>query len=241
MSNFYSLDDDDDTIASSSNASQLDRALNARGSAVAAASTSSTPLTQNGRHQPRSANPISALLHSNDGNRAYSHDVEANSEPGATNKSRKHRPPVLELREAWANERASPVLLAWQGDAVDGLCSQIEEQMTIIDSLSADSATAEEEHIRLALVELDVERARWLLRSYLRCRLDKIERHAQFVSQDQRSRDNLSELERGYAVKYAQICSQHFHASVLDFLPESMRSLDDKAGSGASGLGDMGE
>lgn len=70
-----------------------------------------------------------------------------------------------------------------------------------MDSLAADASTAEEEHIRLSLVELDVERARWLLRSYLRCRLEKIEQHAPFVSQDAPSRANLSELERGYAVR----------------------------------------
>lgn len=239
MSNFYSLEDEDDAGASTSNGSQLDRSLDV---ARRSASTSATPVSQNGRRPDQSVNPISALLQSDDGRQGYSFQVDGGVHPSAassSSKARRHRPPVVELREVWANERGSPVLLPWQAEAVDGLCSQIEEQMNIIDSLAADSATAEEEHVRLALVELDVERARWLLRSYLRCRLAKIERYAQFVSQDQRSRDDLSELERGYAVKFAQICSQHLHASVLDFLPESMRSLDDKAGSGASGLGDM--
>lgn len=46
----------------------------------------------------------------------------------------------------------------------------------------------------------------------------------------------------GLFQRYTQICGQHFHASVLDFLPGNMRSLDDKAASGSpSGRGDMGE
>lgn len=70
-----------------------------------------------------------------------------------------------------------------------------------MESLAADASTAEEEHVRLGLVEIDVERARWLLKSYLRCRLDKIERHAAYLKQDERSRSRMSDLEKGYCVK----------------------------------------
>ena len=38
---------------------------------------------------------------------------------------------------------------------------------------------------------------------------------------------------------FTKIRSQHFHSSILDFLPENMRSLEDKAASGSSGRGDM--
>jgi GINS complex subunit 4 len=70
-----------------------------------------------------------------------------------------------------------------------------------VESLASDAATAEEEHVRLGLVELDVERARWLIKSYLRCRLDKIERHAQYLQHDTQSRERMSDLEKGYCVK----------------------------------------
>lgn len=71
-----------------------------------------------------------------------------------------------------------------------------------MEALASDAATAEEEHIRLGMVELDVERARWLIKSYLRCRLDKIERHAPFLQQDAQSRERMSDLEKGYCVKW---------------------------------------
>lgn len=45
---------------------------------------------------------------------------------------------------------------------------------SILDSLASDASTSEEEHFRLNLVQLDVERAKWLMRSYLRARLAKV-------------------------------------------------------------------
>lgn len=146
--------------------------------------------------------------------------------------------PIVTLTNAWVSERAAPELLAWEGECVDAVCSQIEEQVSIIESLASDAATMEEEHVRLALVELDVERARWLLRSYLRSRLDKIERHAAHFALEASNRRNCSQLERGYAIQYAQLNASHFTSAVLDFLPENMRGLDDAAPGGARG--DMG-
>lgn len=44
----------------------------------------------------------------------------------------------------------------------------------IVEQLASDASTSDEEHFRLSLVQLDVERAKWLLRAYLRSRLDKV-------------------------------------------------------------------
>lgn len=199
MSNFYSLDDDDDEQF-------------AGPSRQPGIISSSTPV-KNGS-ATRRANPIAAMLSPQGGNENSGRgnlvddedddglEIEMNDSTTERTSAIQRKAPIAILRQSWANERAAPALLPWQGEAVDGVCSQIEEQVNIIDSLAADSGTAEEEHVRLALVELDVERARWLLRSYLRCRLDKIEQNAAFVCQDPISRSNLSELERGYAVKW---------------------------------------
>lgn len=199
MSNFFSLEEEEE-----------DRFAGPSGQ-IGILSTS-TPVKNS-----RRTNPIAAMLSPPQGfqetgkGQNFNDDDYDNDEDdgleidmnGAKEKTIQHqrKSPIAILRQSWSNERAAPAILSWQGEAVDGVCSQIEEQMNIIDSLAADSGTAEEEHVRLALVELDVERARWLLRSYLRCRLDKIEQNAAFVSQDPISRSNLSELERGYAIK----------------------------------------
>ncbi|UZJ51821.1 hypothetical protein CBS101457_001141 [Exobasidium rhododendri] len=204
MSNFFSLDDEDDVIGEPSD----------EGAQIDQGSREST-----------------SRIHG-DGTRSHL-DIGRN---GAI----QNEAPVKQLQRAWITERAAPEILSWKGIAVDDVCSQIEEQMTIIESLASDASTAEEEHIRLGLVELDVERARWLLKSYIRCRLDKIEQHATFLQEDAQSRQKMSDLERGYCVKFTQLQSQHYQMSVLDFLPANLRSLHDKAESGSDGRGDMG-
>ena len=50
---------------------------------------------------------------------------------------------------------------------------QVELTQSILDSLLSDASTSEEEHFRLNLVQLDVERSKWLLRSFLRTRVAK--------------------------------------------------------------------
>ena len=51
---------------------------------------------------------------------------------------------------------------------------QVELTQSILDSLLSDASTSEEEHFRLNLVQLDVERSKWLLRSFLRTRVAKV-------------------------------------------------------------------
>lgn len=110
-------------------------------------------------------------------------------------------------------------------------------RQSILNLLSSDESTSEEEHLRLSLVQLDVERARWLLRAFLRTRLAKIEEHAQYYLDlsEQASQGAaagaalLSPLEKAYATKYSSIRASHFTQSVLSYLPESLRSLTDSA------------
>jgi GINS complex subunit 4 len=44
----------------------------------------------------------------------------------------------------------------------------------MLDLLRSDPKTSEEEHFKLQLVSTEVERVKYLIRSYLRCRLDKV-------------------------------------------------------------------
>ena len=47
-------------------------------------------------------------------------------------------------------------------------------QQKMITTLRADQATSEEEHFRLVLVQTEMERAKYLVRSYVRVRLHKV-------------------------------------------------------------------
>ncbi|WFC97817.1 GINS complex subunit [Malassezia yamatoensis] len=87
--------------------------------------------------------------------------------------SRREDSNIIQLTHAWLNERGSPEILPWNAALIEGVMDQIAQQQSILDSLMPDASTSEEEHFRLNLVQLDVERAIWLLRSYLRARISK--------------------------------------------------------------------
>lgn len=144
------------------------------------------------------------------------------------------RPAIVRLAHAWLNERGSPDILPWPAEIVDTVMDQLQQQQAILDSLMMDTSTSEEEHFRLNLVQLDADRAKWLLRSFLRARLVKLEKYAMYISKNQSEHTRLSDLELGYVKRYEQLMSEHFQSTVLQFLPEPMRGLDDPPPGGAS-------
>ncbi|WFD39751.1 GINS complex subunit [Malassezia japonica] len=144
-------------------------------------------------------------------------------------------PSVVQLAHQWLNERGAPEIQPWNAALVESVMDQIAQQQSILDSLASDASTSEEEHFRLNLVQLDVERAKWLMRSYLRARLAKIEKHAAHLMAHRSEQQRLSDVELGYARRYHQLNSDHFHSTVLQFLPEPMRGMQDAAPGAAPG------
>lgn len=70
----------------------------------------------------------------------------------------------------------------------------------------------------------------------------QIETHVQhYLSLPTRHKEMLlSPLEIAYANKYDTIRSNHFNGSVLDYLPEELRGLQDDVDASSRGLGGMG-
>ncbi|EPQ31138.1 uncharacterized protein PFL1_01327 [Pseudozyma flocculosa PF-1] len=161
-------------------------------------------------------------------------------------------PPLAQLTTHWINQRTSPELLPYPTACIATLLSQMDQQQSILDSLSSlppsdDAQEMEDEHLRLQCVLLDLERARWLLRSYLRARLALIEKYAPFLVRERQrgeGRGRLSNVEWEFCTRYNDLRTSHLQHTVLQFLPEQMRGMDDQAlnSSGAdSGKGDMVE
>ncbi|KAG0003885.1 GINS complex subunit [Entomortierella chlamydospora] len=78
---------------------------------------------------------------------------------------------VRHLTQAWINERAAPDILQYEQSAVDGLLSKIEEQTATIDELDSSSDTLV---IISILYQTELERVKFVLRSYLRTRISKV-------------------------------------------------------------------
>ncbi|KAJ1726038.1 GINS complex subunit [Coemansia biformis] len=79
---------------------------------------------------------------------------------------------------------------------------------------------------------MDVDRVKYLVRSYLRTRLTKIEQHAMHYTREPLYRGRMSQNELDYAKGFVALEERHMRRSFLDQLPPHLRSLDETAGNG---------
>ncbi|KAI8597620.1 hypothetical protein EDD21DRAFT_384998 [Dissophora ornata] len=131
---------------------------------------------------------------------------------------------VERLTQAWINERASPDVLQYEQGSVDGLLEKIEYQTGIIDELDSGNDTS---MIISILYQTELERVKFVLRSYLRTRISKIEKFCQYILADASSKRRLSRAEVLYAENYAKATRQHYDSSFLSSLPPSLQGQDD--------------
>lgn len=71
----------------------------------------------------------------------------------------------------------------------------------MLEVLKTDSSTTDEEHFKLMLVQTEMERVKFLIRAYVRCRIHKVEKYAQYILGNIQVQAMLSELELGHAKK----------------------------------------
>uniref|UniRef100_A0A1B0GJX3 DNA replication complex GINS protein SLD5 n=1 Tax=Lutzomyia longipalpis TaxID=7200 RepID=A0A1B0GJX3_LUTLO len=126
---------------------------------------------------------------------------------------------VLEILEkAWQNEKLAPDILPQQTEMLDlmmGQLSYMEESTKQLDK----------NDFRSVAHRMELERIRYLIASYLRCRLSKIENFTQAIINDEESRSlrdkRLSDEEAAFAREYLSNVETHFQQLVLRHLPRS--------------------
>ncbi|KAF9375057.1 GINS complex subunit [Podila verticillata] len=131
---------------------------------------------------------------------------------------------VKRLTQAWINERAAPEILKYESDCVSGLVAKCDDQQAVIDELDSGNDAS---IIISILYQTELERIKFVLRSYLRTRISKIERHCQFILKDLSSRRKLSKGETSYAESYLKTTQDHYHSSFLSSLPLTLQVQDD--------------
>ncbi|KAJ7334782.1 hypothetical protein DFH08DRAFT_939541, partial [Mycena albidolilacea] len=135
--------------------------------------------------------------------------------------------PLEQLTRHWMNERHAPDILPSQDVLLSSLMDHIRRQSETIQLLRGDPSTSEEEHIRIMLAQTEVERVKFIVRSYVRTRLFKIENYARYIIANEEVQTRITTAERDYASRHAHLIDRHFYASVLQSLPESQAGLDD--------------
>lgn len=159
------------------------------------------------------------------------------------------------LTRIWMTERAAPELLPWPASLVDRVVARMTEQTDEIERRTAEAAESQGlsgaggAGFSLVILQTEMERCKFLVRSLLRSRLAKVRKWARDVSSKSdhalqidshplyystgEPSTRLSKSENQYLNAHQTLMSSHYAASFLAQFPVQLRKLDDTSG-GAS-------
>jgi GINS complex subunit 4 len=120
------------------------------------------------------------------------------------------------LRAALQNEKRAPEILSYETDAVEGLLLLIEEQENSLRELENDQEN--DDSLIQNLLQLEVDRIRHVVRSYLRARLLKLQSCLAYHLE--KESDKLSPAERSFGQTILEAQKEHFEISFLRALPK---------------------
>lgn len=144
---------------------------------------------------------------------------------------------VNELYRLWRNERATPELQENPEDLIKEVLELIEFQSIKLSKHQETLTEATKGNFAFldCLYQMDLERIKFVLKSFLRCRLCKIEKGwAEFwpnwstQGRSEYLQSNLTSFEREYLQSFASNFVSSLQESVLDRIPDKMASLDDE-------------
>ncbi|XP_045190754.2 DNA replication complex GINS protein SLD5-like [Mercenaria mercenaria] len=135
---------------------------------------------------------------------------------------------LQKLEEAWLNEKFAPELLETRSDLVECMLEQITQ-------MEENIRRAKKGDFKVSLHSMEIDRIRYILSSYLRCRLQKIERYTSHIldeAEDTLKKDEdstkLSDEELTFAREYAQNMESHLQNLALRHMPQNLQSLNSK-------------
>ena len=133
---------------------------------------------------------------------------------------------VLEFLEtAWTNEICAPEILHHQSDMLELMMGQVahmEENMKELDK----------NDFRYVVHQMELERIRYIIASYLRCRLRKIEMYSKHILNEESAREpdekRLSPEETKFALENYENVEEYFQQVALQYMPNMQRSEADQ-------------
>ncbi|KAJ0980576.1 hypothetical protein J5N97_008831 [Dioscorea zingiberensis] len=124
------------------------------------------------------------------------------------------------LKRAWRNEKAAPEILQFQA----ALVLRAREQIQLLEGTVEEFVGNGVDDLAVSLYQMDLDRTQFLLRSYLRLRLQKIEKYMIHISKTNLW-NRLSEQEQNFAKRCTDIMEKHLEQSVLSRLPFGYQSI----------------
>ncbi|KAL8771892.1 MAG: hypothetical protein Q9209_002830 [Squamulea sp. 1 TL-2023] len=132
------------------------------------------------------------------------------------------------LTRAWVTERSAPELLPWPSDLMERVLGRIHQQIEVVEEQvgNVDPKT----NFRLIIIQTELERFKFLVRSFLRTRMAKIDKHALYMLNNPTQTARLSASELQYVNSHQTLLEAHYRSSFLSQFPASLQRLDDTAG-----------
>ena len=141
-----------------------------------------------------------------------------------------------QLTRFWVSERAAPDVLKWPTDLMDRVMSRVRQQIETIEDMTAGTAMtgsgggSSTSNLALSILQTDLSRTQYIIRSLLRQRLAKLTTYAvQYLAAEEKS-TLLSPEERSFLQNHQALLSNLYGASFLSALPAQLQRLDDNAG-----------
>mmetsp|Transcript_8015 Transcript_8015/g.28164 ORF Transcript_8015/g.28164 Transcript_8015/m.28164 type:complete len:208 (-) Transcript_8015:835-1458(-) len=127
------------------------------------------------------------------------------------------------LRRALVNEKHAPEILPYE----DTLISQLRLRMCQVEAVAAEYAHDSRDIFRVltSVVRSDLNRMRYIVRGYLRVRLNKIEANCTYYMLHTGFYNRLSTFEKQYAKTHIQLVETKMYQSVLYELPKTYHSI----------------
>ncbi|KAJ3556551.1 hypothetical protein NPX13_g10110 [Xylaria arbuscula] len=145
------------------------------------------------------------------------------------------------LTRAWVAERSSPELLHWPADGLfERMNDRIKQQIERVEEMTGDMDP--KTNFALIVIQTELERFKYLVRSYLRARIAKvyemistataapIDKHTLHYLSSPELRARLSETEQAYATRHQALLHNHYLSSFLSAFPPTLQNLNDTAG-----------
>lgn len=133
------------------------------------------------------------------------------------------------LTRLWVAERSAPELLNWPADGLfERVNSKIKSQIEKIEDMTGDMDP--KTNFALIVIQTELERYKFLVRSYLRTRIAKIDKHTLHYLSTEELRQRLSPTELAYATRHQALLHNHYLSSFLSSFPQRLQNLNDTAG-----------
>lgn len=133
------------------------------------------------------------------------------------------------LTRAWVAERCAPELLEWPANGLfERFNDRIKAQIEKVEDMTGDMDPRT--NFALIVIQTELERCKYIVRSYLRARIAKIDKHALHYLSTPTMRVRLSETELAYATRHQAMLHNHYLSSFLSSFPANLQNLNDTAG-----------